>query len=216
MVVVIKRLKLAYFPTPKVACTSLKQFMHEVKTGNPFVPFDRPNGRRVTVHFKYPAGPFDEIDHAAYADFHRFAVVRDPVKRLLSAYGNRVVHYKELSEEAQGPKLAETGLPANPDLGTFIDLLPRYCEHFGKIRHHTLPMTHFLGQDASYYTRLFRFSELAEMQAEINTIAGTDVSLQHLQRGGPKLRVEDLTAAQIDQIKDHYATDYAAFGAFFD
>lgn len=216
MAVVLNEHKLVYFSVPKIACTSIKHFLHEVMTGTRFEPFEKRNGRRVFIHTVYPAEPFSSVDQSAFADFRRITVVRDPVKRLLSAYSNRVVHYRELSSEKVGPRLAAAGLPADPDLDTFIANLEGYCAHFGKIRHHTLPHTHFLGSSPEYFTRIYRFSELDQMADDVRTLTGSPLALQHLQKGGPKLSVDDLSAKQVSLIRDRYAGDYEAFGAYFD
>lgn len=216
MTLLIRRHKLAYFPVPKVACTSIKHMLHEMKTGKPFTPRLRNSGRTIYVHDVYPAFGFPEHPHDALADWHRVAVVRDPVRRLLSAYGNRVVHYRELSPEVAGDQLAEVDLPPDPDLATFIDNLDGYTSAVRKIGHHTRPLVHFLGRDPGYFSRLYAFSELGRFETDMQALTGKPVSLRHRQTGGPKLSPQDLTAAQIARIEAFYAEDYTVFEAFLD
>ena len=208
MPLIIKRLKLAYFPVPKVACTSLKHFMHEVKSGKTFTPRVRPNGKTINIHHLYPAIPFEDNSFADLEDMHRISVVRDPVKRLLSAYSNRVVAGRILTEEAAGDKLRALGLPISPDFSTFLEHLDGYCANFPQILHHTRPQTHFLGHDAGYYSRVYEISELSQLRDDVNELAGTDLPMPHKQTGGPKLKVDDLTTEEIDLIQARYANDY--------
>lgn len=213
MPLIIRRKNLAYFPVPKIACTSIKHMLHEMKTGEQFKPLTRPNGKTVFIHRLYSSVPFDELPHAELAPLHKITIIRDPIARFLSAYSNRVVHYRELSEEKCGPKLAAAGLQPDPDLTQFIDRFEDYIKTVQIINHHTLPMTTFLGTDAGYFDRVYDFSELPQLEADMQALTGTTVALPRKQTGGPKLRKSDLTPAQIDRIRAYYAADYAAFGS---
>lgn len=207
--------RLAYLPIPKVACTSIKDMLYEAEHGSKFAPQTRPDGTKYFIHKLFPALPFEELDMAELADLHRIAVVRDPIKRLLSAYRNRVVHHRELSNEAVGTRLSEANLPANPDLATFIRYLRRYAKCVRSIGHHTRPQVDFLGRDPSWISRLYRFSELEILAEDVRRLTNSNVSLPWLQKGGPKIKVEDLNPKQIDKLREYYAEDYAVFGSYF-
>ncbi|MEZ5752524.1 MAG: sulfotransferase family 2 domain-containing protein [Paracoccaceae bacterium] len=207
---------LAYFSVPKVACTSIKHFLYEIEHGHPYAAPRNRRGKPVFIHRHYPSLPFALIDHPACAGLHRFSVVRDPVRRVLSAYGNRVLGHRELSEKNAGDVLRAADLPTTPDLATFITHLDRYAQAVRSIRHHTRPLVHFLGNDPAYFDRLYRFDELDQMADDIRCRTGRDVALPWLQVKGPRIDRDALTDAQVGLLRRHYAEDYATFGAWFD
>lgn len=216
MPVVLRRNQLAYFPVPKVACTSIKQMLYTVQHGRRFEPKILPSGEKVFIHSLYRAIPFKRLDPAEFEGCRRIAVVRDPVRRILSAYRNRVLHLRELSVEKAGKRLAAAGLPADPDLDTFVDLFEAYREAVPTIRHHTRGQVDFLGSDPAFLDRIYRFSELETLAQDIRALTGTDVELPWLQKGGHRLPLPELTPAQVAKLRDFYAADYAVLGAWFD
>lgn len=88
--------KLFYASVPKVACSSVKRMFYEIENG---VAFDKivANGKRYYVHHFYPGILRNTYPEARIADYRRLCLVRDPIKRFLSAYGNRVVFHRELT-----------------------------------------------------------------------------------------------------------------------
>ncbi len=142
-------------------------------------------------------------------------MVRDPVRRFLSAYGNRVLHHRELSWKLAGRKLRELGLEATPDLDLFIDRYEDYPQAHPSILHHTRPMVDFLGSDPDYFARVYRFEELPQFVADISERIGRPVEIGHEQTGGPKFKPSDLSAAQLRKLQEIYKRDYEVFGACF-
>lgn len=208
MVHVMPRVKLAYFPVPKIACTSIKEFLFEIGYGHPFEPTERADGTTLYIHGFIRTDAFDFLDLSRFEGFRRIAVVRDPIARLLSAYGNRVMHHGELSKDAAGPALAERGLPADPDLATFVDNLDSYRAAAPSIHHHTEPMITYLGTNPSYFTRVYRFAELGTLAKDIRTLTGVTAQMPRRQTGGPKFTASDLTSAQIERLRAFYGADY--------
>ncbi|KPQ05535.1 MAG: Sulfotransferase family [Rhodobacteraceae bacterium HLUCCA12] len=213
MTVILAKQKLSYIPVPKVACTSLKAFFFEVENGFPFRDF-RTSGRPWWIHHFYPSIPFADQKLALMEEHTRIAVVRDPVRRLLSCYSNRVMHHKELSEKRAGPALAEADLPCDPDLSTFVQRLPDYCAAVASIWHHAMPMVEYLGRDPQFYTHLYKIEATPDMQADVQRLTGSKAELKRLQTGGPKFGIDRLNAQEIARLKDFYDEDYAIFGAY--
>ena len=215
MCVIFDDHKFFYGSAPKVACTSIKHMFFEFENGLPFKPYTI-NGKKMHIHNAAYKGLLREkYPEARIADFHRVTLVRDPVKRFLSAYGNRVMFHKELSKKKSGAKLKALGLAPNPDLGLFIDRLEEYTKAHYSIYHHTRPMSDFLGQDAAYFSKIYPMEELSQFVSDARDHLGAELSIGHRQTDGPKFSVADLTAGQISKIKSFYAADYAAFGAYF-
>ncbi len=212
MTVILPDAKLFYASVPKVACTSIKHMFFEYENGFEFRPYTA-NGRRHHIHNAAYKGLIREkFPERQIADFHRVAVLRDPVSRFLSAYGNRVIFHKELSRTKAGAKLRELGLEPMPSLELFIERLDDYRKAHYSIFHHTRPMVDFLGDDPAYFARLYRMDELDLFVRDMSERLATTLTLPRKQTGGPKFRAEDLTAAQTDIIRRHFARDYEVFG----
>lgn len=216
MPVPVKSTSLVYFPVPKVACSSVKwALLNHNEDGQA----DRNAAARESdktvphVHQVYPSKRLQPGYFVKYAGKRWFCVVRDPVKRFLSAYGNRVVHYDDIKRAL--PELEKSGLERHPDVDYFAAHIGEYSKINKRIRHHVRPHVTYLGHKASRFDRIFRMSELAQLPAYVAE-AGAEIHLPHRQTDGPKLKPSDLSAASIDHIKRYYAADYAAFGDWFD
>lgn len=215
MPITLDDLKLSYTPVPKTACTSLKMVFFDVENGREFVPFRR-NGREFHIHNVYASVLFNAKQAERLADHRRLILVRDPIRRLLSAYGNRVVHHRELSLASARKELLAHDLAPDPELKEFVAKLPRYAKAVESIDHHARPLVDFAGTDAGHYTRVYRMSEIGELVADVSAIAGRKLPLGRLQTGGPKLSVDDLGRKEIDALREFYAEDYRAFGRWFE
>ena len=213
MSVILDEFKLSYIPVPKIACTSLKTMFFEVENGFPFKPF-RASGYPWWIHRFYESVPFEKLAHARMAGHRRIAVLRDPIRRLLSCYGNRVVHHRELSKGKARKPLKRAGLPFNPDLPTFIAHLAAYCEAVPSIHHHAMPMVTYLGRDPSYFARLYAMAQLDELVSNLSDLAGHRLALQKLQTGGPRIEPDSLSAQERAQLEAFYAEDYAIYGRY--
>lgn len=213
MPIVLDEFRLSYTPVPKVACTSLKSFMFEIENGWRFRAFKR-NGKTQFIHQIYPTTEFAAIARRT-AGYDRLLVVRDPIRRFLSAYSNRVAHHRELSLEKAGEALRAHDLPPDPSMAEFVEKLDLYRAASASINHHVQPLAVYAGTDAGYYSRIFRMSELEDFKAAVESLTGRTAAVEHLQTGGPKLSVDDLPAGALERLKDFYAADYATYGEWF-
>lgn len=100
--------KISYYPVPKCACTSLKLVFFRIENGYDFRNF-RVNGKMRYIHSFYASRKFANARDLDGDDHFRFAVVRDPVERLLSCYSNRVLYYRELSARKLSPEATAAG-----------------------------------------------------------------------------------------------------------
>lgn len=215
MTVILDQHKLFCGTIPKVACTSIKHMFFEAENGVPFTRFQI-NGQLRHIHnIGYKSQLRQNYPDKRIADYHRVTVLRDPIKRFLSAYGNRVVSHKELSLAKSKTKLQELDIAPNPDLDTFIEKLELYVQANTSIWRHTLPMVSFIGEDPDYFDRLYRMEELDQFMADMNDRMQTSLALGHKQTGGPKFDPAALSPAQIAKLKDFYAADYEIYGRYF-
>ena len=216
MTVSLDRYRLLYVSAPKVACTSVKTAMFELENGVPFREFHA-NGVQRHIHDPaiYPALPFEQVRQLARPGMLKLALVRDPVRRLLSCYANRVVHFRELSVKVLGSGAFSAELPPDPDLATFLARLDGYRAISRSIWLHSQPLVYFLGQDQSFYDHLFDITRISEFDETIRAHTGRPFRSPHLQTGGPALGREDLSRAQVQAIRSRYDEDWRAFGSLF-
>ncbi|PWK60116.1 sulfotransferase family 2 domain-containing protein [Roseicyclus mahoneyensis] len=178
--------RMAFFFSPKSGGTSLRAFLFHAENGFPFRDYSV-QGARVDANMLAANYRFTRVDHDALDSYRRFALVRDPVKRFLSGYSNRVLHYRELSIEAAGRNLLQEGLPPDPDIATFIENYVGYLRCSKPLARHFLKQQKFIGADPAYYERIFKLERLGELVDFVNAQCGTDAKMPRLQTGGPKL-----------------------------
>lgn len=206
--------QLTWVAVPKVACTAIKHAFFQVENGRAFQDYQA-NGRHVHIHDVYPSRAFHDLPQDRIANHLRLAVVRDPVRRFLSCYAHRVIYNRELSQAAAGPALAAAGLPANPGLDAFIDLLADYSAAVPSIAHHAAPQVAFLGPDPGYYAHVFPIERIADFSACAAAILGQPLRLDRRQTEGPKIPASALSPDRLAAIHRHYEQDYDLWGRHF-
>jgi hypothetical protein len=221
----IPDLRVGYQNIPKVATTSLFGWLYQaialVKTGKPPVhPFHRreffsggPGRPPLAREVANTAGGV-----APYRDFYCFAITRDPLRRFLSMYSNRVVFHRELAANRRGNLLERAGLEPDPEINLLVDRFDAYCKVQGSVLHHASPMMGRLGPDLGVYRRIV---DIAGVQQCIDEIAAHLAARGHAdavaklpvlgrsQTGGPKLGLEVLNPFSFEKLLDYYREDYA-------
>ncbi|WOI35321.1 sulfotransferase family 2 domain-containing protein (plasmid) [Tritonibacter scottomollicae] len=217
MTVMISKHKFFFASAPKVACTSIKTEMFRVENGFDFRPFHA-NGHYRHIHDNaiYPAAPFERFSHLDFSGYLKLTMVRDPVRRFLSAYSNRVGYYRELSAEALGDDHLGNGIIPNPSIHEFIDGLSKYRNASGSIRLHTEPLKVFLGSDPSFYDQIFNIRKIDQFDKVVSDWIGDSFSTPHLQTGGEKIGVSELSVSELKKIRKFYEDDYELFGEYFE
>lgn len=208
--------KIAYFPVPKTASTSMKHAFYQFEHGEPFNRVKVP-GQKPDIHGNYVSTRhFYEIDHARYKGWSRVAVIRDPVRRIISAYHHRVVREGELSENRIDMDLARAlGVGANPSRREFLCNLEKYRILSQPIRHHTDPFTKFLGHDLSYFTDVVKIGKIGELAQQIEALTGKKFVLEHHQKGDGKPMVLRMDRRARDALLNYCAGDYALMKGYF-
>ncbi|MCB1349753.1 MAG: sulfotransferase family 2 domain-containing protein [Paracoccaceae bacterium] len=216
MPVAIKGTKLVYFPVPKVACTSIKTALLEHNDPGTLALFR--NGPRDLpprhVHEVYPTTDFalrNLLGHTYGKAW--IAVLRDPIRRAVSGYRNRIVHHRDLDLTASAA-FARLGLPEAPDLTTFALNLATYCRLNADTDHHFAPLTRYLGTKPGRFARVFRLSELDQFVGYVAQ-HGVHLTLPHEQSAGPPVGVDDLTDAARAALMAFYREDYEIWGDYF-
>jgi Sulfotransferase family len=187
--------RLAVFFSPKVAGTSMRAFLFAVENGFPLQAF-KVQGVASSLtdlaNNMVPNFRFGRVNQKLIETFERIAIVRDPVSRILSAYSNRVLHYRELSSASAGKALAKAGLTPDPDLGVLMANLDAYKGCSRSITRHFSHQEMFLGRSRAYYGRIFTVEAIGDMVDYINQRCGTKAIMPRLQDGGQKLDLGSL------------------------
>ena len=180
--------KVVYSPIAKCACTSLKHLMVSL-AGLPHADLIAKHGvHRVTDAFITGAQLKDHelavVEQALGDDsFYRFAVIREPVRRVISAYTEKFL----LNREQEGnlihtlDVLRDVRCQSRPDrhrgisFREFVDYIlgcePLYMDPHWKPQHLFLT-----GVD--HFDDIFTMEQLGELSARLSRFAGTTVELE--------------------------------------
>ncbi|MCW1917807.1 sulfotransferase family protein [Rhodobacter sp. KR11] len=210
MPIILPDLGLHYTSVPKNACTSIKRMFYEIEHGRPFEPFRR-DGKLVHIHHIHSSTNFQALPPEQAAGLWKIAVLRDPLKRLVSVWRNRVMYHRELEVGRLAETPAGAGLTPRPKLEEFVMNLEAYRAASVSIRRHSDPHVRFLGPDPTYYDRLYQMSELATLTRDLSDRVGRTLVMPHEQTGGPKADVSMLSAEAVARARAFYAEDYQVF-----
>jgi len=137
------------------------------------------------------------------------------VKRLLSCYSNRVLHYRNLAPWALTHEAIEAGATPDPDLSGFVERLELYREWSGHIRHHTDPAIGFTGPDLSCFDAVYPIERMDACAARLSELCGRPIEIPNRQEGGPKFGIEDLSPAEHAKIVEFYRADYDLMADYY-
>lgn len=211
----VAKYKIAFVAVPKTACSSIKHLFFQLENERSFEIFWA-NGKAYNVHTIYPSRYFQRgYKPEQFRDHFRFLIVRDPVKRFLSSYSNRVLHYKNLARWNLPREALDAGVAPDPDLSSFIEHLETYRQYSGDIRHHTDPVMDFTGPDLSWFDAVYPIERLGDCQEKLSELVGRPVKIPHEQTGGAKISVKDLASAQLDKIVAFYRQDYDLLSDYY-
>lgn len=202
--ILLARHGIGYQPIPKVACTSMKEAFFQLGMGHAF-SVERAGGER-HVHAFFERR-MQDISQAR----RKLLLLRDPIRRFLSGYGNRVIHHKELSRRYISGLRLERPLnlatfPFDPTLEQFVENFELY-RRIPTIQHHFRPISEFVAP-LSCYDHVYPLEDLARVQADLSEWTGQPVRLPHAQQGGPKISVADVSKRTLHRLIDLYAQDY--------
>jgi len=181
--------RFVYYPIPKNASTTIKHWLFAYYKANGVDGFEGDIKRR--AHKFFPASKKDGGKIGWFTGRqHHFAVVRDPIKRFISAYRNRVLHQGCLEKNPEAFVAAKLGL--KPGLNEFVQRFPEYADLNREIAHHCAPQTAFIGKIFRRLDRVYDISELAILEQDLIRLTGFEQSFLVKQSGGKLIEVEEL------------------------
>lgn len=195
--------KCGYLSLPKTASTSIKHAIYEMESGEGYC-IDKTG---IFIHAYMKKKHVGDLSNCV----KRFIVVRDPIKRFLSAFKNRVHFHDELSESFIKNNFPESywDIPYfAPGLGQFVEHIESYLQ-IRPIFHHCRPMVDFLdGQGLDYFSHVYKFEDICKFEKDLSGLVDGDINFRHTQSGGKKYSVRDLSEAQIEKLIEYYDDDY--------
>ena len=197
--------KLVYYPVAKNANSSAKLFfLKHLKIDKNYyflsdkVPEykinDDPKYKNLDkkfnlVNFLPSYTPFEKID----VD-EKCCIVRDPIKRFISAYKNRILFHKDFGFQ-----------------NLSIDEIIEKMENKSFDNRHFLPQSFWLGSDLKYFTIVSNISNMETFINGVNNFFQNKVEFPRIQIGGTDKNIT-LSADQINKLKKIYSSDYDLIG----
>ena len=195
--------KLAYYPVKKNANSSSKLFfLKHLGLENQFyfieddLPrykhtkemYDKYKGKNNIVGF-LPSVPFKKIN----VD-EKCCIIRDPLKRFVSSYKNRILFHKDKKFFKHN-----------------INLILEKLENNLFENEHFLPQSYWLGKDLNYYTIIGKLPNIRSFVDQINKFFQQEHFFPKIQTGGREFQIS-LNLSQINKLKKIYADDYDLIG----
>lgn len=204
-VVAAEEHKIAYFPIPKCACTSLKHMCYEIIYQHPY-HFDDHNKH---VHKFFKSGVAN-LAVEQYQDYFKFTVIRDPIQRFVSGYRNRIIFHNDI-----GPPLHDSGRSEVPDINTFAMQLDDWMSMSLPVSHHFGLQRVHLSNDLSIFDAIYPIEQIGDLVEVLSRRVGRPLVLGQQQVGGPIMSIHDLSQEAFEKLLEFYAPDYELLADFY-
>ncbi len=216
MVIAVDAHKLAYMALPKAGCSSVKEALARL---DPSV--NLPAEKDVTLytwHDIYPTARFRPHRFEEFGDYWRFCVVRDPIKRLLSVYTNRVLQFGDLRNSI---KLRDgrdwlPNVPREPSPDEFFQNLEVYKQAASSVKHHAIEAWLFVGRDLNAYNKVYKTEDLGRLAYDLSLLTRQHVDMPRRNTSETKLSIDDLDGKTIDAIRPFLEGEYDFLSEFYE
>ena len=206
MVISVNTPRVIYAAIPKAGCSSVKAMLADLEAVQGLL--DNRDYQK-----SYPTRRLRQAALNDRGNAFKFTVVRDPAKRLMSVYTDRVVDKKDLHKS----RLLKTrNLPLDPDPDFFFQKLRRYTKLSSIVHHHVTRSNAFTGDDLGIYDAIYRTSEIARLAEDLKAHTGLNVQNKWKNKSSTTLRIDALKPATREKLRPHLAREYTHLEAYFD
>ncbi len=147
-------------------------------------------------------------------DYFGFTVVRDPLKRLLSLYTDRIIKRRDLSR-CKTILRGQADLAIDPDPDYFFENFDAYVRASSVVKHHGLPMEVFTGTDLTVYDRIYRIEELGALAKDLAKVTGKTPTLKRRNQSKSKLDFSDLGKQAKEVLRQRLTPEYEHLSEFY-
>lgn len=194
-----KNNKLVFYPVKKNANSSAKLFFAKhlkIEDRFIFLGDDQPRHKQDrSIYLRENKIPLSnwlpsKQKFSKISSNYKCCIVREPIKRFVSAYKNRVLYHKDkfFFEHT-------------------VDEVIIKLENNQFENKHFLPQTYFLGIDINYYTHIGFVDNLIPFKEYINNFFGKKIDFPKIQKGGSEIKLT-LSQEQKNKVKKIYQSDY--------
>ena len=204
--------RIAFFSVPKSASTSTKLVLYRLKHGKEW------HGLPDKVHPMFPTFPIKSGETDVPPNYWTFTIIRDPIQRLLSSYGNRVLHHRDIERDLQKRQTQDdtfSNLNPIPEPNEFFEKLLLYQKASYSIWHHTISVKNFIGDDLNIFDDIYTISEISKFEADISAYTKQSIKMPREQTGGPKIAFSDLGAQAQEVVLKTTDADYTFLSKYF-
>lgn len=194
--------KMAYFPMPKCASSSIKSLLVKIESDQDLV-------------FAHPCyeNPYKSTQAYTELDLQKdycFVVIRDPIERFLSYYQKNIIEEDSLVKESKNLGF-DSGLNNKPNLNEFVEQLEHYIFAFDDVRHHTLPQYAYLADVLDNIQDYYVLHDLPKLHKKLNDWMGKPLLLSHLMESKKKIvaDTQSLSRDMLNKLTLFYADDMA-------
>lgn len=208
-VITVMEGKLAYFPLPKVACSSIKTALYEFHQAR---KFDNTNydGRHVHDYWLSNMSPIEQFERTVI-------VVRDPIERFLSAYASRVLDHGELNRaviERESSWLVKSVPHFKPTLSQFVAHLDVYLQ-VPSIEHHCQPLSKWVNNTLESFTDVIPISEMEKVQTLLCEVSQAEIRIPRNHVGKNKVLLGHLSRDELKRLIQFYQCDYELLAPWY-
>ncbi|SMR70624.1 Sulfotransferase family protein [Aliiroseovarius halocynthiae] len=192
--------KILYIPMPKCGSSTIKNYFTFLTIGETFGEF---------VHFRHQhlnRWVTSRDLQSRYKDYFKFSVVRDPISRVVSYFQKNVVG-GALRRDSKGQQAAQN-LVTLPGPIHCAGLFHQYRSMFIDFRHHTDPMTGYIGKNWKLLDRVYTMSEIGEVRAELSKRYGTEIDDVRAMEHQESPHSKDDVHSAFSQHREFYKDDY--------
>ncbi len=147
----------------------------------------------------------------------RIVIIRDPVKRLLSAYLNKVATRKvnESYIKEKFPSVFAKIKYFNPTFEQFIDEFALYRE-IPMIKQHTMPICELLyPYPLDFFSDVIPMEQFSMLEKIMSDIFHCNAMLGHHQTSGRKIRLQDISEQHLNKVLNFYTEDYKYLSDYY-